>query len=54
MVKLRTLVQTLVALGTNAYLYFPFGGAGKDFFKTEFSTAGLPTNEGNNWRGPRY
>ncbi|MCL4500716.1 MAG: 4Fe-4S binding protein [Deltaproteobacteria bacterium] len=26
MVKLRTLVQTLVALGTNAYLLFPFGG----------------------------
>ena len=27
MVKLRTLVQTLVALGTNAYLLFPFGGS---------------------------
>ena len=26
MVKLRTLVQTLMALGTNAYLLFPFGG----------------------------
>src|SRR5512147_1662217 len=26
MVKLRTLVQTLMALGTNAYLMFPFGG----------------------------
>ena len=27
MVGLRTLVQTLVALGTNAYLLFPFGGS---------------------------
>jgi ferredoxin-type protein NapH len=27
MVRLRTLVQTLVALGTNAYLLFPFGGS---------------------------
>lgn len=27
MVNLRTLVQTLVALGTNAYLLFPFGGS---------------------------
>jgi ferredoxin-type protein NapH len=27
MVKLRTLIQTLVALGTNAYLMFPFGGS---------------------------
>jgi len=27
MVKLRTLVQTLMALGTNAYLMFPFGGS---------------------------
>lgn len=27
MVKLRWLIQTLVALGTNAYLLFPFGGS---------------------------
>ncbi len=27
MVKLRTMVQTLMALGTNAYLMFPFGGS---------------------------
>ena len=27
MVRLRTLIQTLVAFGTNAYLLFPFGGS---------------------------
>jgi polyferredoxin len=27
MTKLRSLIQTLMALGTNAYLLFPFGGA---------------------------
>jgi ferredoxin-type protein NapH len=27
MTKLRSLIQTLVALGTNAYLLFPFGGS---------------------------
>ena len=27
MTRLRSLIQTLMALGTNAYLLFPFGGA---------------------------
>jgi ferredoxin-type protein NapH len=27
MPRLRWLIQTLVAFGTNAYLLFPFGGA---------------------------